>query len=82
VAARARRSTTPEWEWLSLIDSDGPFLSSAALKSFYPTGLPSDLDADRRQLFTDEFVRWSAAWSASPDVYRSARDRWVEVVLR
>ena len=57
MAARPRRSTTPEWEWLSLIDSDGPFLSRAALKSFHPSGLPSDLDADKRQLFTDEFVR-------------------------
>ncbi|WP_187264951.1 DNA methyltransferase [Homoserinibacter sp. GY 40078] len=82
MAARPRKSTTPEWEWLSLIDSDGPFLSRAALKSFHPSGLPSDLDADKRQLFTDEFVRWSTSWSASPDAYVEARDRWVEVVLR
>lgn len=70
------------WEWLSLIDHDGPFLSKAALKSFYPSGLPRP-DADETStVFVDEFVRWSAAWSASPEVYEAARYRWVGVVLR
>lgn len=70
------------WEWLSLIDHDGPFLSKAALKSFYPSGLPRPAADDTSTVFVDEFVRWSAAWSASPEVYEAARDRWVEVVLR
>lgn len=70
------------WEWLSLIDHDGPFLSKAALKSFYPSGLPRP-DADETSTaFVDEFVRWSAAWSASPVVHEAARDRWVGTVLR
>lgn len=70
------------WEWLSLIDHDGPFLSKAALKSFYPSGLPRPAADDTSTVFVDEFVRWSAAWSASSEVYEAARDRWVEVVLR
>lgn len=70
------------WEWLSLIDHDGPFLSKAALKSFYPSGLPRPDADDTSTVFVDEFVRWSAAWSAAPEVYDAARDRWVEVVLR
>lgn len=72
------------WEWLSLIDSDGPFLSKAALKSFYPSGLPKpDSDADDvNAVFVDEFTRWTAAWSLSTDTYAAARDRWVEAVLR
>lgn len=82
MAARTRKPTTPEWEWLSLIDADGPFLSKAALKSFHPSGLPSELTADQRELFKDEFTRWSTAWTATPDAYAAARDRWVEVVLR
>ncbi|MDX2375194.1 SAM-dependent DNA methyltransferase [Microbacterium sp. LRZ72] len=70
------------WEWLSLIDHDGPFLSKAALKSFYPSGLPRP-DADETgDVFVEEFVRWSAAWSAPADVYDAARDRWVTAVLR
>lgn len=70
------------WEWLSLIDHDGPFLSKAALKSFYPSGLPRPNADDTSSVFVDEFVRWSAAWSSSAEVYEAARDRWVEVVLR
>ena len=81
MAARTRKPTTPEWEWLSLIDAEGPFLSKAALKSFHPSGLPSELTADQRELFKDEFTRWSAAWSSSADEYTAARDRWIEVVV-
>ncbi|MBM7829356.1 hypothetical protein JOE59_000061 [Agromyces cerinus] len=83
----AARTKNPEWEWLSLIDADGPFLSRAALKSFHPSGLPkADASVDDvNATFTDEFVRWSTAWAATtkaPDAYAAARDRWVEAVLR
>jgi hypothetical protein len=80
----AVKTKTPEWEWLSLLDVDGPFLSRAALKSFYRSGLPKP-DAsvdDVNATFAEEFTRWSTAWSAAPDRYRAARDRWVAVVLR
>lgn len=73
------------WEWLSLIDAEGPFLSRAALKSFYPSGLPKADAAvdDVNATFTDEFVRWSRAWQiTSAEPYLPARDRWVEAVLR
>ncbi|MFE6735985.1 Eco57I restriction-modification methylase domain-containing protein [Microbacterium sp. NPDC057650] len=70
------------WEWLSLIDHDGPFLSKAALKSFYPSGLPRPAVDETGDVFVDEFVRWSAAWSATAEVYGAARDRWVAAVLR
>jgi hypothetical protein len=73
------------WEWLSLVDADGPFLSKAALKSFYRSGLPKPHAAvdDVNATFVDEFDRWSKAWSSpSPDVYNASRNRWVEVVLR
>ena len=75
---------TPEWEWLSLVDADGPFLSQAALKSFYSQGLPkADASVDDvNATFADEFTRWSAAWSSTPEAYAEARDRWIEAVLR
>ncbi|MFD6445908.1 Eco57I restriction-modification methylase domain-containing protein, partial [Promicromonospora sp. NPDC060204] len=84
MSARSLQHRSAEWEWLSLIDADGPFLSRAALKSFYPNGLPkphASVD-DVNATFTEEFVRWSSAWSATPEVNAEARDRWVEVVLR
>ncbi len=72
------------WEWLSLIDTEGPFLSRPALKSFYPTGLPSNASLDDlNATFVAEFARWSSAWTTpSAEVYNRARDRWVESVLR
>lgn len=73
------------WEWLSLVDTDGPFLSKAALKSFYPQGLPkADASVDDvNATFVEEHTRWlRASASASAEVAREARDRWVTVVLR
>jgi len=69
---------------LSLIDSDGPFLSRAALKSFHGDGLPKSHLAteDFTSTFADEFTRWTSAWPDDPESYRAARDRWVDVVLR
>ncbi len=84
MAVRKQHSGSVEWEWLSLIDADGPFLSRAALKSFYPTGLPkahASVD-DVNATFVEEFTRWSAMWSAGAGEYIAARDRWVEAVLR
>ncbi|HCS59919.1 MAG TPA: SAM-dependent methyltransferase [Microbacterium sp.] len=83
VAVRTRTEDT--WEWLTLVDTDGPFLSKAALRSFYPHGLPKP-DAsfdDVNATFVEEHTRWlKASASASADVAREARDRWVAVVLR
>lgn len=73
------------WEWLTIVETDGPFLSKAALKSIYPSGLPQP-DAsvdDVNATFSHEFKVWEAAWrSDSADSYNVARDRWVTTVLR
>lgn len=84
MTTRKAKQHTLQWDWLSLVDADGPFLSRAALKSFYPNGLPkphASVD-DVNETFIEEFTRWSSAWSAKSDVYDKARDRWVETVLR
>lgn len=82
MAVRTRPEDT--WEWLTLVDTDGPFLSKAALRSFYPHGLPKP-DAsvdDVNATFVEEHTRWlKASASASADVAHKARDRWVAVVL-
>ncbi|MGS0561821.1 Eco57I restriction-modification methylase domain-containing protein [Microbacterium aurugineum] len=69
---------------MTLVDTDGPFLSKAALRSFYPHGLPKP-DAsvdDVNATFVEEHTRWlKASASASADVAHKARDRWVAVVL-
>ncbi|WP_198295559.1 DNA methyltransferase [Diaminobutyricimonas sp. LJ205] len=82
-------ATKDPWEWLSLVDIDGPFLSKAALKSVFPTGLARPFNAidDVNSTFVYEHTRWAKAWTnrngrtdASDDL--GWRDRWVTAVLR
>ncbi|GAB3523536.1 Eco57I restriction-modification methylase domain-containing protein [Arthrobacter monumenti] len=77
------------WEWLSLVDADGPFLSRAALKSVFPNGLDRPYNAidDVNSTFVYEHTLWSKAWAARqgrPDPAKDLawRDRWVAAVLR
>lgn len=77
------------WEWLSLVDVDGPFLSRAALKSVFPTGLDRPYNAidDVNSTFVYEHTVWSKAWTARQGQPGAAadlawRDRWVRSVLR
>ena len=76
------------WEWLSLVDIDGPFLSKAALRSVFPTGLDRPFNAidDVNSTFVYEHTLWAKAWTnrhgrtdASDGL--AWRDRWVSAVL-
>ena len=82
-------ATKDPWEWLSLVDIDGPFLSKAALKSVFPTGLDRPFNAidDVNSTFVYEHTLWSKGWTkrngrsdASDDL--TWRDRWLTAVLR
>lgn len=77
------------WEWLSLVDIDGPFLSKAALKSVFPSGLDRPFDAidDVHSTFVYEHTLWAKAWTGRHGRTDSSgelgwRDRWVTAVLR
>lgn len=81
--------TKDPWEWLSLVDIDGPFLSKAALKSVFPTGLDRPFDAidDVNSTFVYEHTVWAKAWTDRHGRKDAAggldwRDRWVTTVLR
>jgi hypothetical protein len=84
-----RMATKDPWEWLSLVDADGPFLSRAALKSVFPNGLDRPYNAidDVNSTFVYEHTLWSKAWTArqgrpAPTEDLDWRDRWVNAVLR
>ena len=80
--------------WLQLVDTDGPFLSVPVLKRVWPQGMPA-LDADLhaelmagKRDFEAAWERWSRhshdpqPHSAANKAYATARDRWVEAILR
>lgn len=76
--------------WLELVDTEGPFLAIPPLKRVWPEGMPQLAEA-RKAVLSDARKDFESAWERydrSPgadtalDAYRSARDKWVETVLR
>ncbi|KAF4405714.1 DNA methyltransferase [Streptomyces lycii] len=76
--------------WLELVDTDGPFLAVPALKRVWPQGIPQP-DARALATLKDAKPAFEKAWenwdkqrddSAAVDLYREARDTWVDLVLR
>ncbi|MEV7124033.1 Eco57I restriction-modification methylase domain-containing protein [Kitasatospora griseola] len=76
--------------WLELVDTEGPFLAVPALERVYPQGIPQPdnraLDAikDAKPAFEKAWENWDKkpGDEAALDLYRDARDSWVELVLR
>jgi hypothetical protein len=76
--------------WLELVDADGPFLAVPALRRGWPTGM---FPPDKRELavLKDAKPAFEKAWDnwdthrddpSALDLYREARDAWVDTVLR
>ncbi|KNE82412.1 MULTISPECIES: Eco57I restriction-modification methylase domain-containing protein [Streptomyces] len=76
--------------WLELVDTDGPFLAVPALERVYPQGIPQPdsraLDAikDAKPAFEKAWENWDEhpGDEAALDLYREARNTWVDLVLR
>ncbi|MEU0947053.1 DNA methyltransferase, partial [Streptomyces canus] len=75
--------------WLELVDIDGPFLAVPALERVWPQGIPQPntraLDAlkDAKPAFEKAWENWDTHREdeAALDLYREARDTWVDLVL-
>ena len=73
-------------DWLSQVETDGPFLSLPVLKDIWPDGMNrlSDVD-DRLVALRGCHAVWEAAFdrsrSASVEEYSSAVSSWIDVVL-
>jgi hypothetical protein len=76
--------------WLTLLDTEGPFLAVPPLKRVWPQGMPA-LAVEAKDALASAHRTFVAAWEsydrnsstehALAD-YRDARDAWVQVVLR
>ncbi|WNI16339.1 DNA methyltransferase [Actinacidiphila sp. ITFR-21] len=75
--------------WLELVNADGPFLAVPALERVYRQGIPQPdaraLDAikDAKPAFEKAWENWDENRDdpAALDLYREARDTWVDLVL-
>jgi len=76
--------------WLELVDTEGPFLAVPALKRAWPAGMPYP-DKGELAVLKDARPAFEKAWDnwdthrddvAALDLYREARDAWVDTVLR
>ncbi|MGW4160052.1 Eco57I restriction-modification methylase domain-containing protein [Streptomyces sp. SS162] len=76
--------------WLALVDTDGPFLAVPALERAWPQGIPQP-DARALASIRDAKPAFEKAWEhwdthpdddTALDLYREARDTWVDLVLR
>lgn len=92
---RARRSGPPTGaelhrRWLELVDTDGPFLAVPPLKRVWPQGIPAISPTARAVLveskpdFEKAWELWDRGAKTEGDLesYRTARDTWVDTVLR
>lgn len=90
-----RRSSAPTTadlhrRWLELVETDGAFLAVPALKRVWPQGMPRVDDnaraalAEAKPAFEGAWERWDRRPNdpAVFDAYRTARDAWVDTVLR
>lgn len=83
----ARTGAAAHRAWLTLVDTEGPFLAAPALATVYPQGMPA-LDDERRRVLVEAKAPLDRAWdawdtsgeSALPG-YREERDRFVATVL-
>jgi hypothetical protein len=86
---RAGRAVVRDpFEWLDIVETEGPFLSRPALKVVYPNGLdrPDAAVDDVDLTFRDAFDRWEKEWNRGAVGSDSGddlgwRDEWVETVL-
>lgn len=76
--------------WLELVDSEGPFLALPALLRVWPQGMPP-VTVEAKASLVDAKPAFDRAWDdwdrhrdhdGTFTAYRSARDAWVDVVLR
>lgn len=67
-------------EWLSLVETSGPFLTLPVLERAFPQGLES-IETPRRQLLRAAYYEWRDAVDEDDDLLPQLHDAWVNLVL-
>jgi len=67
-------------EWLSLVETSGPFLTLSVLEQAFPQGLES-IETPRRQLLRAAYYEWRDAVDEHDELLPQLHDAWVNLVL-
>ncbi|WP_342371767.1 N-6 DNA methylase [Propioniciclava soli] len=67
-------------EWLSLVETSGPFLTLPVLEQAFPQGLES-IETPRRQLLRAAYYEWRDAVDEDDDLLPQLHEAWVNLVL-
>ena len=67
-------------EWLSLVETSGPFLTLTVLEQAFPQGLES-IETPRRQQLRSAYSEWREAVDEDDELLPQLHDAWVNLVL-
>lgn len=67
-------------EWLSLVETSGPFLTLTVLEQAFPQGLES-IDTPRRQQLRSAYSEWREAVDEDDELLPQLHDAWVNLVV-
>ena len=67
-------------EWLSLVETSGPFLTLTVLDQAFPQGLES-IETPRRQQLRSAYSEWREAVDEDDELLPQLHDAWVNLVL-
>lgn len=67
-------------EWLSLVETSGPFLTLTVLEQAFPQGLES-IETPRRQQLRSAYYEWRDAVDEGDELLPQLHDAWVNLVL-
>lgn len=67
-------------EWLSLVETSGPFLTLTVLEQAFPQGLES-IEPPRRQQLRSAYSEWREAVDEDDELLPQLHDAWVNLVL-
>lgn len=83
---RSPKAADQHRSWLTLVDTEGPFIAVPALTRVWPQGMPALPDVARGAI-SDSKPAFDAAWdrwaieSGSLQSFRETRDAWVDRVM-
>ncbi len=72
--------TSQQVEWLSLVETTGPFLTVQVLEQAFPQGLES-VETPRRQQLRSAYEEWRDAVDEDDELLPALHDAWVNLVL-